>query len=285
MRLAFHDAGTYDGITGGADGCVDLTAAENNGLQGAVASLQPLFQSAAGQLSRADVWALAAGVAIQMAGGPSLVFKAGRKDSSSCTGQAGNLPNAQLGLAEIQRVFVTRLGFSYSETAALIGAHVLGLASASNSGYNGTWVRQNAVFNNGFFQNLIGRPWHQVQNPSFLNSARSQWVGPPGNLMLNTDVALAFDTSSGCTRFDANAGPAPPPPPGRASNVCQPYAASSAGSSLGAAVTQFANDNAAFFTVFAPAFTKMTALGNAGLACVMSDCSTPMPVQQKPRGQ
>ena len=45
VRLAFHDAGTFsvaDG-TGGADGCLDLSDADNGGLQAVVDQLEPVY--------------------------------------------------------------------------------------------------------------------------------------------------------------------------------------------------------------------------------------------------
>lgn len=260
MRLAFHDAGTFNGVSGGADGCVDLTNSQNNGLKSVVDSLAPVVLSAKGQLSQADVWALAAGVAIQAAGGPSLQFRAGRVDASSCTGQ-NNLPDAQLGVSMMQSIFVTRLNFTERETTALQGAHVLGSALSSNSGYSGKWVPNNAVFDNRYFVDLVGIPWRQQSLPAFDGAARTQWNGRQGTMMLNSDVSLAFDTSSGCTTVGGTAG-------GR--NACPRST-----NAFSTAVSDFAASNANFNGAFVTAFSKLTALGNPKLACVMADCSTP----------
>jgi len=261
VRLAFHDAGTFNGVVGGVDGCLDFTSPDNNGLQSVVASLTPVVQAAAGLLSRADVWVLAANVAIQMAGGPTLRFEAGRADRSNCTGLGNALPGAEDGLAEIQRVFAGALNFTERETTALLGAHVLGRTTTVNSGYNGQWVTPNSVFNNQYFLDMLNVPWAKRANPLFLNQPRTQWNRGNGNMMLNTDASLAFDITTGCTRFGGGGG---------GGNGCL-----RATGSYSAAVTEFAASNAEFVAAFAPAFQKMTALGSSSLSCVMSDCSTP----------
>jgi len=128
-----------------ADGCVDLTSPENNGLQEIVDMLQPIADGVQGTLSRADVWALAASMAIEFAGGPSVQFQTGRLDATSCHGHGARLPDAELGRSHIIDIFVSKLGFTERETAALMGAHVLGRAVRSVSGYNGNWVPNKIV--------------------------------------------------------------------------------------------------------------------------------------------
>jgi catalase (peroxidase I) len=83
VRLAFHDAGSWDGSTGGADGCVDLDAAENAGLEPIIEQLTPIVASVSGVLSRADIWTLAGNVAVEMAGGPAMDFEVGRMQKAA----------------------------------------------------------------------------------------------------------------------------------------------------------------------------------------------------------
>lgn len=272
VRLAFHDAGSWDGSTGGADGCVDLDAAENAGLEPIIAQLTPVLASVSGVLSRADIWTLAANVAVEMAGGPPMEFEAGRQDVASCEGHGNRLPNAELGQAHIRDVFLTRYGFSERDSAALMGAHVLGRAEPAISGYNGSWVRRNNRFSNAYFSDLLGRPWRRQV---FTSNGRTltQWNGPGETLMLNTDIELAFDTNS-CNRAGGNGNG------GR--NRCP-----RATNAFSDAITEFANDEtgeAAFHAAFAPAFKKLMALGAGSLSCVLSDCSTPG-VQGRGQGQ
>lgn len=257
VRLAFHDAGSFDGASGGANGCVDLAHASNSGLQEAVDILSPIVAGAAGALSRADVWALASNVAIEAAGGPSLEFRKGRTDQASCIAAADH-PDAEQGHAHIADVFVQRFGFSHREVAALMGAHVLGRAVRGNSGYNGQWVPANDRFTNAFFTDLIDRPWRRRPQPNFQGQSRVQWNGRQGTMMLNTDIELAFDTSTGCDVAGGRPGNCP-----RATH----------GFSI--AATEFSDSQDEWFTAFAPAYAKLTSLGNAGLSCVLPDCSTP----------
>jgi catalase (peroxidase I) len=262
VRLAFHDAGSWDGSSGGADGCVDLVAAENAGLEAVVAQLAPVVSSVNGAFSRADVWALAGNVAVEVSGGPAMEFEIGRTDAENCQGHGSRLPNAELDQAHVRDVFLTRYGLTERETAALMGAHVLGRAESSLSGYNGAWVPRNDRFSNDWFGDLLARPWRKR---SFLSgdSTLTQWDGPGGTMMLNTDVEMAFDTGS--PTCDRAGGPI-----GRGSCPRATHAFSSA-------VTEFAAGLDAWHTAFAPAFKKLTSLGAGSLVCALADCSTPGP--------
>lgn len=264
VRLAFHDAGTFDGATGGADGCVDLTLGENRGLASIIELLQPVADAASPTLSRADVWALAASVAVESAGGPQLSFSFGRVDSQTCAGHGSRLPNAELNHQHILDVFVARLGFSERQVAALMGAHVLGRAQSVNSGYEGRWVPQNHIFSNAFFRDLLVRPWNKVTRQTS-EGTRTQWNGPQGTMMLNTDIEIAFDTSSGCNRAGGRGGGGG----GRCPR---------AGHAFSDAVTEFATDSASFFQEFGPAFQQLVNLGGGSLQCAFGDCSTPGPL-------
>jgi hypothetical protein len=270
VRLAFHDAGSWDGSTGGADGCVELVAPENAGLEPVIAELAPVVNSVRGSLSRADVWALAGNVAVEVSGGPAMLFEVGRRDADSCQGHGLRLPNAELGLQHIRDLFLTRYGFNERETAALIGAHVLGRAEPAFSGYTGSWVPRNDRFSNAFFRDLLARPWIKRSFSSGTN-ALTQWDGPAGTatMMLNTDLELAFDTSSStCNIAGGDRAPRGTTPCPRATHA------------FNDAVTEFADDEtgqAAWHAAFAPAFKKLTSLGAGSLQCALPDCSTPGP--------
>jgi len=264
VRLAFHDAGSFDGATGGADGCVDLSAGENRGLGPIIDSLASVVQSVSGTLSRADVWALSSAVAVEAAGGPQLTFSFGRVDSDSCTGHGSRHPSAEINHASIRAIFVDRLGFLERDVAALMGAHVLGRAVPANSGYDGAWVPNNDRFTNQFFRDLLVVPWNKVARPSFNGEARTQWNGRGNTMMLNTDIEIAFDTSTGCNRAGGNGGGR-----GRCPRASHGFSD---------AVTEFAVNQGAFFEAFAPAFQSLLALGSSSLQCAFPDCSTPGPL-------
>lgn len=273
VRLAFHDSGSFDGSSGGADGCVDLNATENRGLAPIIEQLAPIVARAGASLSRADVWALAAAVAVEYAGGPQLDFEMGRVDSAACVGHAMRLPDAQQGHEHIREIFVNRLGFAEREVTALMGAHVLGRAEVGNSGYSGPWVLENSRFTNTYFRDLLNIPWNRDERAVFEGSPRHQWNGRGGNtMMLNTDIEIAFDTSSGCSRAGGNRNRGNGD--GNGGNGCP-----RADHGFSAAVTEFAapQGRQAFFNTFAPAWRKLASLGSTSLFCPFEDCSTPGP--------
>jgi len=147
--------------------------------------------------------------------------------------------------------------------ATLMGAHVLGRAERGISGYNGAWVPNNDRFSNDYFRDLLDRPWDRRAQPLFNGQARTQWNGPRNTMMLNTDIEIAFDTSSGCARAGGRGGGGSCP---RATG------------GLSAAVSEFSQrgrGQQAFFQAFPPAFTKLMALGSGTLSCAFDDCSTP----------
>ncbi|KAK9136486.1 hypothetical protein Syun_015816 [Stephania yunnanensis] len=125
LRLAWHDAGTYDANTkiGGANGSIrnheELSHAANNGLAIAIALCGPLTHSSLLLLSSssihlihfcyplpeevknqsplityADLYQLAGVVAVEITGGPTIHFVPGRKDSL-VSPREGKLPDAK----------------------------------------------------------------------------------------------------------------------------------------------------------------------------------------------
>lgn len=101
-----------------------------------------------------------------------------------------------------------QLGFTERETVALMGAHTLGRAEPEHSGYDGEWVPGDARFDNEYFDDMINRPWAVMLNDfTDLGIGRQthQW-NDRGRIMLNTDMALAFDLGAD----DPNAERHPP---------------------------------------------------------------------------
>jgi len=98
------------------------------------------------------------------------------------------------------------LGLNWSEATALMGVHTLGRAKASNSGYDGFWASpsHSMKFNNQYFIAMIAESWCPEYNVGN-NSNKHQWqrcdVGrdlrPWKEMMLNTDMALAYADSNG----------------------------------------------------------------------------------------
>eukprot|EP01083_Nonionella_stella_P233907 823678_1 len=155
VRLAWHDAGTYDRtigvnrfpLCGGANASIrfekELSHGANAGLEKAINYLKP-FKEKYPEISFADIIQLASITAIQHSGGPLIPIRFGRIDTNNeneCSPE-GNLPDANPPFAggsdpdaatHLRRVFY-RMGFNDREIVALSGAHTLGRAFKERSG-------------------------------------------------------------------------------------------------------------------------------------------------------
>uniref|UniRef100_A0A2P2LV68 Plant heme peroxidase family profile domain-containing protein n=1 Tax=Rhizophora mucronata TaxID=61149 RepID=A0A2P2LV68_RHIMU len=105
LRLAWHDAGTYDKNTktGGPNGSIrneeEYSHGANNGLKIAINFCEEL-KAKVPKISYADLYQLAGVVAVEVTGGPSIDFVPGRKDSN-ISPKEGRLPDAKLGLFHV----------------------------------------------------------------------------------------------------------------------------------------------------------------------------------------
>ncbi|KAJ3090488.1 hypothetical protein HK102_003560 [Quaeritorhiza haematococci] len=92
IRAFFHDAGTFDGTNGGADGSLqfELQDPENFGLEGTLGFFQSTKQWFP-DVSMADIIDWGAISFIKACGGPELTFRAGRVDAVT-RNTAGTLP-------------------------------------------------------------------------------------------------------------------------------------------------------------------------------------------------
>ncbi|GJN38462.1 hypothetical protein PR202_gb27502 [Eleusine coracana subsp. coracana] len=129
LRLAWHDAGTYDKKTktGGPNGSIrfpeEYSHDSNKGIKIAIDLLEPIKQKHP-NITYADLYQLAGVVAVEVTGGPTIDFVPGRRDSSVCP-EAGRLPDAKQGASHLRDVFY-RMGLSDKDTVALSGGHTLG---------------------------------------------------------------------------------------------------------------------------------------------------------------
>ena len=153
LRLAWHDAGTFDNTIGtwpqcgGANGSIrfdpEMDHGANAGLKKAIGYLKQ-FNEKYPNLSWADLIQLAGATAIECAGGPKMYMRYGRVDTATpeqCP-KEGNLPHAEAPYHEgadpdaathLRRVFY-RMGFDDREIVALSGAHTIGRAFKERSG-------------------------------------------------------------------------------------------------------------------------------------------------------
>jgi hypothetical protein len=143
VRLAAHDFLDYDkndeSTPYGPDGCVDFTNPSNAGLEEIWCDgcdLTTVYNDAYSHISRADFWVAAANAVIRQTSNDGLNLKDsfvwGRVDNDSCPESAARLPQAT-GCGQVEDVFLNKLGLSYVDAVALIGAHTLGRGDANVS--------------------------------------------------------------------------------------------------------------------------------------------------------
>ncbi|ESQ50858.1 hypothetical protein EUTSA_v10022797mg [Eutrema salsugineum] len=158
LRLAWHDAGTYDAKskTGGPNGSIrnetEYSHGANSGLKIALDLCEDV-KSKLPKISYADLYQLAGVVAVEVTGGPDISFVPGRKDCNDCTDE-GRLPDANQGFKHLKDVFY-RMGLSDKDIVALSGAHTLGRAHPERSGFDGPWTQDPLKFDNSYFVELL----------------------------------------------------------------------------------------------------------------------------------
>ncbi|KAK6159587.1 hypothetical protein DH2020_006901 [Rehmannia glutinosa] len=194
LRLAWHDAGTYDvnTKTGGPNGSIrneeEYTHGANSGLKIALDFCGNLPNALKVSLAgccimqgkyKTFTWpsilhgaACQSVVAVEVTGGPAINFTPGRKDSK-ISPREGRLPDAKKGVPHLREVFY-RMGLSDKDIVALSGGHTLGRAHPERSGFDGPWTAEPLKFDNSYFQELL--------------KGESE-----GLLKLPTDVALLDD--------------------------------------------------------------------------------------------
>lgn len=233
VRLAWHEAGSFDCKK--KDGAANTASMRfkpeclyggNRGLEVPRKALEPLKKKYP-EISYADLWVLAAYVAIEYMGGPQIPFSWGRvdaKDGSAC-GPDGRLPDGSQTQKHVRTVF-TRLGFNDQETVALIGAHTCGVCHLEYSGFVGPWTHDANGFDNSFFTALLEEDWEvnpKVEQMQMMDRSTTKLM------MLPSDMALILDPKY------------------------RTY------------VEAYAKDNDRFNSDFAKAFKKLTELGTTNL--------------------
>ncbi|KAL1566641.1 L-ascorbate peroxidase 3 [Salvia divinorum] len=158
LRLAWHDAGTYDAKTetGGPNASIrnqaELSHAANAGLNIAIQLCEEI-KARNPRISYADLYQLAGVVAVEVTGGPTIEFVPGRKDSMASP-EEGRLPDAKQGASHLRNVF-NRMGLSDQDIVALSGGHTLGRAHRERSGFEGPWTQDPLKFDNSYFVELL----------------------------------------------------------------------------------------------------------------------------------
>ncbi|KAI4297760.1 hypothetical protein L6164_037628 [Bauhinia variegata] len=158
LRLAWHDAGTYDAKTktGGPNGSIrneeEYSHGANNGLKKAIDWCEEV-KAKHPKITYADLYQLAGVVAVEITGGPTIEFVPGRRDSK-VSPREGRLPDAKLGVPHLRDVFY-RMGLSDKDIVALSGGHTLGRAHPERSGFVGPWTEEPLKFDNSYFVELL----------------------------------------------------------------------------------------------------------------------------------
>ncbi|KAK9670636.1 hypothetical protein RND81_13G214500 [Saponaria officinalis] len=171
LRLAWHDAGTYDvkTKTGGPNGSIkyELNHFANKGLNIAIDFCEEV-KAKYPKITYADLYQLAGVVAVEVSGGPTIDFVPGRMVRAYCPTsiEEGRLPDAKEGATHLRDVFY-RMGFSDKDIVALSGAHTLGRAHAERSGFGGAWTPEPLKFDNSYFVELLkGEKSGQLKLPT-----------------------------------------------------------------------------------------------------------------------
>lgn len=166
----------------------------NAGLQHARVFLEPVKAKHA-WITYADLWTLAAIVAIREMGGPEIPWQGGRTDyvDDSKLPPRGRLPDGAKGADHLRHVFY-RMGFNDQEIVALSGAHSLGRCHADRSGFEGAWVNNPTRFSNQYYRLMASLQWRRKTLPS----GATQFVHYDEDtqtelMMLPTDLALLSD--------------------------------------------------------------------------------------------
>ena len=155
LRLAFHDAGTYDAQTntGGAHGTIrlreELGRGSNSGWGHACFELLEEVKSQFAAVSWADLIALGGAAAVLRSGGPAFEIGLGRTDGDA-PAPPNRLPGGYEGSDLLKRMFA-RMGLTVRDLVALSGAHTLG-HSQRRPFTTDPWV-----FSNSYYVQLLSR--------------------------------------------------------------------------------------------------------------------------------
>jgi len=135
IRLAAHDFMDHDISASqkmGSDGCLDWDHKNNRGLREIWSDGTPwhtLKQNKHPNMSDPDFWIACSMLVMKLASGGNHdmmhTFLWGRKKASSCSGSGDRLPKGK-SCQDNQEVFLDRMGLTWRDATALLGAHTVG---------------------------------------------------------------------------------------------------------------------------------------------------------------
>jgi hypothetical protein len=182
VRLGFHDC------VGGCNGCVNLSRRDNFGLDVPIEWLGYLVDYYSNQLTRADIWALAALHAAYLAqrNGDAVDYPFDYYGRPTCDDEDGtggpvdDMPSSHFTTDEVLAYFLAEFDFDPQETVAIMGAHTLGKLSVENSGFDAPqgWVPNEHRLDNDFFDFLLTR--RKKTGNSIFSKLRLSSASPEG---------------------------------------------------------------------------------------------------------
>lgn len=207
IRLSWHDAGVFSKgkLVGGCpNAAMRFGASSGEGAFGANAGLPtvalgllaPITEKYCPDLiSHADLWVVAANVAIRLMNGPDIPTRFGRLDAKTAAdgvkSATGRLPDGDKGAAHLREIFNPK-GFDDKGIVALSGAHTVGSCHPDRSGFEGPWTAQPLVFDNTYFKDLLGKTWTK-ETSSKGQAQYGNGSGASKTMMLESDLALLND--------------------------------------------------------------------------------------------
>jgi len=178
---------------------------------------------------------------------------------SACTSPPSfpnSMPEAEMTIEQLKNIMETQMGFTENEWQCLTGAHSLGRAQRSFSGYGGSWTATPATFDHSYWRNMMTENWIAedgvVSTDENIPAVGKRQFRHDGSnrMMLRSDMAPYWNIEETSTE---RAGCPVLHGPG-----CSPSARLNFARSLSLSVDTF-------FDCFNPAFQKMSELGNSGL--------------------
>lgn len=266
----------------GSDGCLDFEAGANDGLPSIWCDgcqLTALYNVYSDIMSRADFWVLAANAVIKNASPNQdldLPFRWGRIDSNTCASSTARLPEPS-SCDDVESAFITRMGLSWRDAVALLGAHTLGRGHDEFSGHPGTWVQNNdesVIFDKQFYTEVVNRGWRPRELDGIPDNDWTWGGRNRGVMMLNTDICLRFDIDNVieapcCTNTNQDCRD------DTVQNI-QCEDSSAVRPEAFAAFNEFeagrGGDNAAFFAAYSEAWAKATENGYDSLNDLVDTC-------------
>jgi hypothetical protein len=135
----------------------------------------------------------------------AIPFHYGRKDSATCNGGAGRLPQAlATSFSATSGFFSTNLGLTLQDTVTLLGAHSVGKVSPSKSGFginpppndplvSNTWDITPHILDNKYYVALLDIPWTLATTQTGQFTKKQDYVDQNGRtIMLNSDMSMAY---------------------------------------------------------------------------------------------